>query len=130
MASVRVKVEFGRIEQVAQQVGTEDEYMLAAVHTRVTHAGKTFEGVTRIKQITGSRFCEENNVEVERPDGYKGPLDFMAFSEGATRHYKQSVFGRAIQVGPGQRLNLIGNVFEMQATVVSMDCDDSPRAAW
>jgi hypothetical protein len=130
MPQTKVTAIFGAIHQRSQETGVQFEHMIATIKCMIVHLGSPTETYVEVKQITGSAFSEDNNIEVSRPIGYNGPLDYSEFVRAANEHYKKAVgpMGRGVKVSG--RFVGSNNVFDVGATKIEMDCEDAAEGAW
>lgn len=95
MAKEMVVVILGDIQIDSQVAGAEHEQAVGSIACRILSAGgSVVETSCKFKQTTGTAFSEEFNLEVERPLGYRGALDWQKYSDACTEHVRKAVSNR------------------------------------
>jgi len=107
---------FHMIVQDSQEFGSDDEHMISRVFFSLEVDGKRHDDlVADIKQAVGSSY-ESGPLEVYRPKGYRGPLNYEPFRL-IVEHYYRSVIGsggNAIRLHPeAKRIRMQDNLFEI-----------------
>lgn len=89
-----VRVTFKEILQDSQDLGSDNEHMVSRLFFDIDVDGERHEGLhADIKQPVGSDF-ETAALEVGRPAGYDGPLDYSKFREAAEECFRRQVGSR------------------------------------
>jgi hypothetical protein len=99
-----VQVVLRRCVQDSQELGSNDEHMVSRVFFTIDVEGVTSEGHVDIKQVVGSDY-EKGPLEVGRPSGYSGPMDYDAFRAEVERYYRSLIGSTAkfMRVAPGAK---------------------------
>jgi hypothetical protein len=97
-------VRFQWIVQDSQDLGSDDEHMTSRVYFGLeTDDGRSYPDLMCfVKQAVGAPF-EQAPLEVGRPKGYDGSLDYEPFRQAVEDYYRDSFGsrGRAIHIGAG-----------------------------
>jgi len=108
-------VHFDRCIQDSQDYGSDDQHMVSRVFLHIDCEGEQFAGLhADIKQTVGGDF-ETDPLEISRPHGYDGPLNYRAFRE-ITEEYFRSLIGRsgsAFRIEGGSTVRMRDNTFVM-----------------
>lgn len=91
-------LEFYKVEQVSQVLGSENESATAKIFFRVTIDGKTEEKVAIVNQPHGSSFSyDEDPIEISNP--FIGiPFNYGAFRDEAEKYYKLNIGANAVGI--------------------------------
>jgi hypothetical protein len=129
VAKVNVTAVLGQISVSQQRIGFK-EYMVAQIHCEIRYRGRVLNTVVAVKQLVGSEFSDSDNIEVDKPRNYNGPLKWPQFATAVERHFKKAVGpeGKIIQ----SPLNIVMHniAFDIGQTKVVMNCEDIQGAAW
>lgn len=89
MALVRIHLK--RLIQDSQDYGSDDEHMVSRVFFDLDIGGTKYEGLyADVKQVVGTSF-ESSPLEVSRPTGYTGLLNYEAYREVVEDYYRSLV---------------------------------------
>jgi hypothetical protein len=121
MATVRVRVELDGVETKEQRTGPGPDYMRGRIRCRITWPEGSIDTYAEVKQVTGTSYSHDDNIEVDRPVGYKGPFDFNQFAPVAIEHYRRAL--RPLTNGTGSEFSIVDSFFPSEPTVIEMDCD-------
>ena len=133
MAKVPVRVRFGRVRQNIQTVKSDDgDVMVSKMYCVIIHDGKQYDSFVDVKQVTGSDIEMPDSIEVSRPYGYPGPIDFSRFVTIANEHYKKSIGkqGKMITVVDASNATLANNVVDGVLTDETLEVDTSGPGGW
>jgi hypothetical protein len=126
----KAKLTFHKCIQDSQDYGSDDEHMVSRVFFTLTVAGKEHPDLyADIKQTVGADF-ESGPIEVGRPHGYEGPINYEAFRAIVEKYYRSLVGsqGRGIRISGGRNIRMRNNTFIQQ---VSFEFDvDEGEAGW
>jgi hypothetical protein len=87
------KIRFHRCIQDSQDYGSDDEHMVSRVFLTVEAEGRAYTDLTvDIKQAVGESF-EQGVLEVSRPRGYDGALDYAEFRRAVEAYFRSLVGG-------------------------------------
>ena len=114
-----MRIQFYRLIQNSQALGTGAEHLISEVQFDLEASGKRYPGLRAIvKQAAGSSFTDQ--LEVGPPIGYDGPFDQHAFAECAETYYRALIgpAGRGIHVEGGASVTMDSNIFE-----TTQDCE-------
>jgi hypothetical protein len=123
-------ITFHELRQDSQQYGSDDEHMVSRVFFGMVINGKDYHGLSvDLKQTVGSTAADP--IEVGRPIGYTGPLNYQDFRAGVEAYFRSLVgkAGTGIQIGGGGSVRMTDNVFQ-KTLVFEFDVDDKAHAAW
>jgi hypothetical protein len=85
-------IRFHKIIRDVQERGSDDEHVISRVLFALEIGGRFYPSVTTdVTQRVGEH-CEAGPLEIARPRGYTGPLNYAAFCEAVER-YLRSVPG-------------------------------------
>lgn len=116
---VMVKITFHKCIQDSQDYGSDEEHMISRVFFSLEIEGQKYENLhVDIKQVVGSNY-ESSPIEVCRPQGYQGPLNYEAFRNSVEEYYRSLVgsSGSGIHISGGTNVRMRNNVFVKEATV-------------
>ncbi|MGD0923290.1 MAG: hypothetical protein ABSA70_16230 [Terriglobia bacterium] len=122
----RANLTFHKCIQDSQDYGSNDEHMVSRVFFTFTIAGKEHPDLyADIKQTVGGDF-ESGPIEVSRPHGYKGPINYQAFRDAVEKYYRSLVGskGRGIAISGGRNIRMRNNTF-IQEMSFEFDVDES-----
>ena len=125
------KVTFMRCIQDSQDYGSDDEHMVSRVFFDLKVGGKVYPGLhADLKQVVGSSY-ETGDIEVGRPEGYRGPFNHMAFRDAAERYFRSLVGSTAsgIRIQGGGKIRMRNNTF-MMARVENCEIEGGAAGAW
>ncbi len=111
-------IRFKHCLQDSQDLGTE-EHMVARVGFDLEVDGHVLEDLTvNIKQPVGDVYATAP-IEVVKPEGYSGPLDYDAFRRAVESYYRGLVGsgGGAIHMAPGSSVRMRNNLIISPKTV-------------
>ena len=106
---------FEKCLQDSQDLGGDDEHMVSRVFLALEAGGIRYRNITvDVKQTVGAAY-ESSPLEVARPRGYQGGLDYAAFRLEVERYYRGLVGaqGRGIHIAGGGHVRMRGNTFVM-----------------
>ena len=112
------KVTFHRCIQDSQDYGSDDEHMISRVFFDLEVDGQNSQNLyVDIKQPVGGDY-ESGPMEVYRPEGYRGPLNYEAFRNAVERYYRSLVgsSGSGIRISGGKGIRMRNNVFDIPGT--------------
>src|SRR5262245_27648532 len=93
------------VQQISQVAGSGEggDYAVAKIRCRFIYKGDPHDVDLQLKQVTGSTFDLAHNLELARPDTYKGPFDYNTLSNAVNQYYKAAVGPEAagIRIAPG-----------------------------
>ena len=112
--SKKMRVIIHKIHQDEQVFGTDDEYMLATVHASISIDGKIHNVSTQVKQVVGDKYGKKS-IEVSKPEGYKGQLDYDCFRRGVAEAYTRTVGeeGSGIRIIGASSVTMSNNTFQI-----------------
>jgi hypothetical protein len=106
-------VRFRACLQDSQEYGSNEEHMVSRVTLTLEAEGRRYPDLmVDVKQSVGSDF-ETAPLEVSRPHGYDGHLDYAAFRQLVEAYYRSLVGtqGSTIRIAPGaQRIRMRNNI--------------------
>lgn len=114
-----VKVTFHKCIQDSQDYGSDEEHMVSRIFFSLEIEGRKYENLhVDIKQSVGSNY-ESSPIEVYRPQGYQGPLNYEAFRNAVEQYYRSLVgsTGSGIRIVGGTNVRMRNNVFIKEVTV-------------
>lgn len=118
------KIHFEKCIQDSQDYGGDDEHMVSRVFFAIEVDGDVFANLTcDVKQTVGAPF-ESAPLEVSRPVGYDGTLDYAPFREAVEEYYRMSFRG-AFAFGEGVTARMRHNTFSRPHVVVVQFSDGS-----
>ena len=106
-------IRFSKCIQDSQDYGSDDEHMVSRVFFSVEAAGVTYPDLScDVKQTVGEPF-ESAPLEVSRPQGYDGSLDYTPFREAVEAYYRSLVGskGSGIRISGGGNIRMRHNTF-------------------
>ncbi len=120
-------IRFSRCIQDSQDYGSDDEHMVSRVFFSLQTDAESFPDLMcDVKQTVGEAF-ETALLEVGRPKGYHGSLDYAPFRQ-AVEDYYRSCFGsrgRAIRIEGGSNIRIRNNLVAMETEVRISYTEDS-----
>lgn len=110
-------IHFRQCLQDSQDLGT-DEHMVARVSFDLEIDDRVLGDLTvDVKQPVGGDYATAP-LEVGRPQGYTGPLDYDAFRREVELYYRELVGpGGAVDLGPGSNVRMRNNLSISPKTV-------------
>jgi hypothetical protein len=106
----QITINFTHILQDSQDFGSDSDHMVSRVFFSVEQDGSSFPGCfANLKQTVGGDVRDD--LEVSRPQGYKGPFNFTAFQDAAQEYFRQGIY-----IGPGagmRNLRMRNNTFRI-----------------
>ncbi|MDP2859198.1 MAG: hypothetical protein Q8P50_14635 [Bacillota bacterium] len=109
----RAIIQFTKCIQDSQDLGSDDEHMVSRVFFDLV-SGETVFGdlYCDVKQSVGSSF-ETGTLEVSRPRGYDGSLDYAPFRDAVEAYYRRLIgsSGTGIRVVGASRVRMRNNTF-------------------
>jgi hypothetical protein len=128
----QVTIEFTHAVQDSQEYGSDDEHMVSRLFFDVEVDGQRTPGLwVDVKQPVGADY-ERDPIEVGRPLGYKGPMNYNEFRAAAEDYYRQMVGSgaRGIRLGPNVRnVRMQKNRF-ISRVRYTFQADDESSSAW
>ncbi|HPC02528.1 MAG TPA: hypothetical protein PLE04_02045 [Syntrophales bacterium] len=112
------KITFNKCLQDAQDLGSDDEFMVSRVYFSLIIDDKIYENLyADVKQAVGSNF-EDSNFEVSPPHGYDGPLSYPKFRDCVIKYYTSLIGpkGRLIRFEKARDIVMRNNVLSMPMT--------------
>jgi len=113
----KAKITFYKCLQNAQELGSDDEYMVSRVFFSLEINRKRFEDLyADLKQTVGADY-ETGPIEVGASQGYDGPFNHEAFRDCAEKYYRSCVGSEAtgIRIGKGAKgIRMFNNVFRKE----------------
>jgi hypothetical protein len=109
----KARVDFHKCVQDSQEYGSDDAHMASRVFFTLTVDGKEHSDLyVDIKQTVGSEF-ETGSIEVSRPQGYEGPINYQAFRNAVENYYRRLVGsqGTGIRIAGGSNIRMQNNTF-------------------
>lgn len=106
-----VTITFNYLIQDSQDLGFDDEHMVSRVVLGIQVDGRVYTPVhVDVKQAVGEPF-DTAPLEVGRPQGYDGPLDYGEFQKSVEAYYRDLVgrSGSAIHVEGEARVRMRNN---------------------
>lgn len=126
----KAKLTFHKCIQDSQAYGSDDEHMVSRVFFTFTVAGKERPDLyADVKQTVGSDF-ESGSIEVSRPHGYNGPINYKAFRTAVEKYYRGLVGsqGSGIRISGGRNIRMRNNTI-IQPMSVEFEIDEG-EAGW
>lgn len=129
----KAKIIFHKCLQDAQELGSNDEYMVSRVFFSIQLPDKQIDNLcTDIKQSAGDKF-EGGVLEVGPPQNLKGVnLDYMAFRDLVEKYYRSLIgsSGSGIRIsGNCSNIRMFNNTFAMPMTA-EIEVEQSSNGAW
>ena len=109
----RATVRFEKVIQDSQDYGSDDEHMVSRIFLSLEAEGKVYPNlVIDIKQPVGSSI-EDTSLEVSRPQGYDGGLDYTAFRDLVEEYFRSQVGSRGsgIHIAGPSNIRMRNNTF-------------------
>jgi len=128
---MKAKVTFTRCVQDSQEYGSNTEHMVSRVFFDLEVGGQVHRGLhADLKQVVGSDF-ETGDIEVGKPEGYRGPFNHLAFRDAAESYFRSLVgsAGRGIRVVGASNTRMMNNTFDFQQAS-EFEIDGSTSGAW
>lgn len=120
--ALKAVIHFFKCIQDSQDYGSDVEHMVSRVFFSLRVGNKTYPNLSaNIRQAYGGNYSEDP-IEVDRPEGYDGPLNFEAYRAAAERYYRKATVGdggRMIHIPEGSNVkNLVmrNNVTDVSHT--------------
>jgi hypothetical protein len=126
MAMTMVVAVLSVIEQLEQVAASADDYMVANLPCAFIYKGDVIQAHITVKQITGSKFDDPNNIEVGKPTGYDGPYDWGVLAGGVEAFYKSRVGreGSLIKIADtASDLTMTNNFLRGKPYAIFMPCE-------
>ena len=123
-------MQFSHCRQDSQDYGSDDEHMVSRVFFSIEAGGTTYPDLMcDVKQAVGEPF-ESAPLEVSRPRGYDGSLDYASFRQAVEDYYRSLVgsSGSAIRVEGASNIRMRNNLIQRPHEVSVSYTEDS--AAW
>ena len=114
----KAKLLFHRCLQGMQDIGTSDEFMVSRVFFSVQLTDRRIDGLfVDLKQTVSDDF-ETGTIEVGKPQGPAGNIDYRAFRDAVEQYYRRAVgsTGSAIKIVRGGSAIMRNNSIEFTAT--------------
>ena len=130
MAKCHVEVTLIKCVQDSQEFGSNDEHMVSRVSFRIGRQGEPAQdGFADVKQTVGSSYAS-GPLEVGRPQGYRGPVDYGHFQREVEAYYRSLVGPTAsgVKVPGAVTARMRNNTFNKRHTFV-MEAEDT-GGAW
>jgi hypothetical protein len=128
----KVTINFIEMIQDSQDYGSDDEHMVSRVFFNLSVGDRTFPNLhTNIKQTVGSSF-DSGPIEVSKPVGYTGPMNYELFRDAVESLYRSLVgsSGTGIRIGVGSsNIRMRNNGFSTTREV-SFDVAENSGGAW
>ncbi|TAN44401.1 MAG: hypothetical protein EPN22_06810 [Nitrospirae bacterium] len=127
---IKATILFHKCLQDAQEYGSNDEHMVSRIFFSLKFPDKQINDLyTDIKLAVGDQY-EGGSIEVGKPQGYSGPLNYSAFREAVEKYYRHLVgsSASAIRISGGSNIRMVNNLF-----VVPMTADieiDETSGGW
>lgn len=119
-------IRFEKCIQDSQDYGSDDDHMVSRIFFSIEVEGHVHDGLSAdVKQPVGDSF-DDAPLEVTRPSGYDGSLDYAPFREAVEAYYR-GLFGLSGSKG-GQIIRMRHNICVKQWVVHIEYTGDSP--AW
>lgn len=127
-----VAIQFVQMRQETQDYGSPDEHMLAHLTFNVAVDGEPAgQHTARVRLSPGGEY-EADQLEVERPASYRGPMDYGQFRDAAAAYMKSKVgqSGGFIRMGPGvKNATMRNNTYTGPGPVAEFDAPE-PGGGW
>ncbi len=103
--------------QDSQEYGSDDEHMVSRVFCTLEADGHRHKSHVDIKQTVGGDY-ETAPLEVGRPHGYRGPLDYERLRSEVERYYRSLVgsVGSGIRIQGASNIRMRNNTFVKEYT--------------
>lgn len=114
----KAKLLFHGCLQNMQDVATNDEFMVSRVFFSVQSPDKRIDDLfVDLKQIAGDNY-ETGTIEVGKPQGTVGNLDYAAFRDAVEKYYRHLVgsMGRGIRINGAKDIVMRNNRFDFPMT--------------
>lgn len=115
--TMKASVRFYQCIQDSQEYGSNDEHMISRVFFNMNIGDTTYKELfADIKQTVGSSF-ETGSIEVSKPIGYKGPINYGAFRDAAEKYFRTLVGSQASGIrieGGAKNIRMMNNTFNME----------------
>ena len=120
---------FHKCIQDSQDYGSDDEHMISRVFFTIEIGGQQFRDLhADIKQAVGGNF-EDDPIEVGRPQGYRGAINYEQFRQEVERYYRGLVGaqGSGIRISGASNIRMRNNTFIREKSV-EIDAGDGEQA--
>ncbi|HET6516568.1 MAG TPA: hypothetical protein VFG09_15550 [Thermodesulfovibrionales bacterium] len=127
---MKAKILFHKCLQNAQELGSNDEFMVSRIFFSLQLPDKRIDDLSvDIKLAVGDQF-EGGSIEVSKPQGYSGPLNYSAFRDAVEKYYRHLVgsTGIGIRSAGASNIRMYNNTFSIPMTA-EIDIDES-TAGW
>lgn len=129
----KAKILFQKCIQNAQELGSNDDYMISRVFFSLQLPDKQINDLhTDIKQSTGGKF-EGDTLEVGPPQNLKGvTIDYATFRDLVEKYYRGLIgsTGSGIRIsGNCSNIKMFNNTFAMPMTA-EIEVELSSKGAW
>ena len=122
---------FQKCLQNAQEYGSDDEFMVSRIFFSLELPDKRIDDLyVDIKQAQGDKF-EGGSIEVGKPHGYAGNLDYEAFRNAVESYFRKLVgsTGAAIKIQGGNNIRMFNNWFHVPMKAeITIDTDSNVQA--
>lgn len=110
---------FHKCLQDAQEYGSNDEFMVSRIFFSLQFPDKQIDNLyVDIKLVVGDQY-EGGSIEVGKPQGYSGPLNYSAFRNAVEKYYRHLVGSTAsgIRISGSSNIRMYNNWFSIPMTV-------------
>ena len=114
----KARILFHKCLQNAQEYGSNDEFMVSRVFFSMKFPDKQINDIyTDIKLAVGDQY-EGGSIEVGKPQGYSGPLNYSAFRDAVEKYYRELIGSSAsgIRISGGSNIRMYNNWFNIPMT--------------
>lgn len=121
----KAKILFHKCIQDAQELGSNDEFMVSRIFFSLQFPDKRMDDLfVDIKLAVGDQF-EGGSVEVGKPQGYSGPINYSAFRDAVEKYYRHLVgsTGKGICTAGAANVRMYSNIFSIPMTA-EIDIDE------
>ncbi len=128
---MKATVTLTRCVQDSQDYGSNDEHMVSRVFFDLEVDGRSYPGLhADLKQVVGSNY-ETGDIEVGKPEGYRGPFNYIAFRDAAERYFRGLVgsAGSGIRIQGATNIRMRNNTFDFRRVEV-FEIDGSSSGGW
>lgn len=113
--AMKITVHITKVIQDSQAIGSNDSHMVSRVFFSIKAGGNEYPALwADIKQTVGADFSAP--LEVSKPHGYKGPIDYDAYSKAISDFYKTRCISVSGPVGMGT-IRMWNNTFGFDDTI-------------
>jgi len=127
---IKAKILFHKCLQNAQELGSNEEFMVSRIFFSLQFPDKNIDNLfVDIKLAVGDQF-EGGSIEVGKPQGYTGPINYSAFRDAVEKYYRHLVGSTGIGIRTAGASNVImyNNTFVIPMTA-EIDIDEG-TAGW